>query len=341
MNRTLAKAAKRSAPKSTTKKIAKHTVAKKTQKKKTVKVQQQRAFSTETASLGKSGVKKFGVIGAGQMGNGIAIVAANVSKLPVTVVDTNQKSLDNAQKFLAKLMDKDVTKGKLTRELADEALGRINYSTDMGALGETDFVVEAATEDLALKLKIFAALDQIAPKGAILGTNTSSISITKIAAATGRPEDVIGMHFMNPVPVMKLVEIIPGLRTSIPTLTTTLALAAEMGKTTTQSRDFPGFIANRILMPYINEAVFVLQEGIASPQDIDTTMKLGTNVPMGPLTLADFIGLDTCLSIMKVLHAGAGGDSKYRPAPLLQQYVDAGYLGKKSGRGFFDYTPKL
>jgi len=298
-----------------------------------------RRFSTTPPP--SSGVKSFGVIGAGQMGTGIAIVAANVSKLPVTLVDVNQSSLDNAEKFLANLMSKDVTKGKITREAADEALSRISYSTDMGAFNKTQFIVEAATEDLALKQKIFASLDQIAPEGAILGTNTSSISITKIAAATSRPQDVIGMHFMNPVPVMKLVEIIPGLRTSIPTLTTTLALSAEMGKTTTQSRDFPGFIANRVLMPYINEAVFVLQEGIATAQDIDTTMKLGTNVPMGPLTLADFIGLDTCLSIMKVLHAGSGGDSKYRPSPLLQQYVDAGYLGKKTGRGFYDYAPKM
>jgi 3-hydroxybutyryl-CoA dehydrogenase len=257
------------------------------------------------------------------------------------LVDVKQGSLDNSKLFLSKLMDKDVSKGKLTREAADETLSRITFTTDMGAFSKTDFIIEAATEDLPLKQSIFKSLDSIAPQGAILGTNTSSISITKIAAATQRPQDVIGMHFMNPVPVMKLVEIIPGLRTSVGTLTTTLALASEMGKTTTQSRDFPGFIANRILMPYINEAVFVLQEGIASPQDIDTTMKLGTNVPMGPLQLADFIGLDTCLAIMKVLHAGAGGDSKYRPSPLLQQYVDAGYLGKKSGQGFFDYTAKM
>lgn len=212
----------------------------------------------------------------------------------------------------------------------------MTFSTNLSAFEHTHYIVEAATENIALKQKLFQQLDHIAPQDAILATNTSSIAIGKIAAATKRPESVIGLHFMNPVPVMKLVEVIPGLRTSVNTLTKSLALADEMGKTTTQSRDNPGFIANRILMPYINEAAFVLQEGIATAQDIDTTMKLGTNVPMGPLALADFIGLDTCLSIMNVLHNDIG-DTKYRPAYILQQYVEAGFLGKKTGQGFYKY----
>jgi len=199
-----------------------------------------------------------------------------------------------------------------------------------------DFVVEAASENVDLKLRIFKQLSEVVGKQTILASNTSSISITKIAAATDRPHQVIGMHFMNPVPVMKLVEVIPGLRTSAETVAITHELAKAMGKTTSESRDVPGFIANRLLMPYINEAIFALQEGIANKEHIDTTMKLGCNMPMGPLQLADFIGLDTCLAIMQVLHRGMG-ESKYRPAPLLQQYVDAGLLGKKTGQGFYNY----
>ncbi|ORX68353.1 3HCDH-domain-containing protein [Linderina pennispora] len=238
------------------------------------------------------------------MGIGIGLVAARVAKLNV-----------QDWRFLDKLLVKDIGKGK-------RASAR---SGSIQEMSHADFVVEALSERL--------------PEDTILATNTSSISITKIASAAKRPDNVIGMHFMNPVPVMKLVEIIPGLQTSQATLDTTLALAHKMGKTTTMSQDVPGFIANRLLMPYINEAMIALQEGIASKEDIDTTMKLGTNNPMGPLTLADFIGLDTCLAIMKVLHNELG-DSKYRPAVLLQKYVDAGWLGVKSGKGIYDYPAK-
>jgi 3-hydroxybutyryl-CoA dehydrogenase len=237
------------------------------------------------------------------------------------------------------LLSKDVLKGRITAEDQKQVKSRIRFHQDLKECSDADFVVEAVSENITLKRDLFGQLDQITPKHCILGTNTSSISITKIAAATKTPERVIGMHFMNPVPVMKLVEIIPGLQTSPETLEMTLRLAKEMGKTTTLSKDVPGFIANRILMPYINEACYVLQEGIASREDIDTTMKLGTNTPMGPLTLGDFIGLDTCLAIMRVLHQQLG-DDKYRPSPLLVQYVDAGWLGRKTGRGFYEYASK-
>lgn len=291
-----------------------------------------RLFSTAKPS----GIKTIGVIGAGQMGNGIALVAAHTYGAKVIVIDAKQEALSHAADFRAKLLAKDVAKGRTTDEAAAASLARVESCTDMGALAAADYVIEAATENPEVKFSIFRSLDKIVPSNVILASNTSSIPITKIAAATERPEKVIGMHFMNPVPVMKLVEVITGLRTSPETLETTLSLAAEMGKVTTESKDYPGFIANRILMPYINEAAFVLQDGIATREHIDTTMKLGTNVPMGPLTLADFIGLDTCLYIMEVLYKGTG-DSKYRPCPLLQQYVDAGLLGKKTGRGFYQY----
>lgn len=270
------------------------------------------------------------------MGTGIAWVTVVRAKRDVVIMDISADQVDSSVKFFEKLLAKDVSKGKMTQEEADEARGRVTTATALTGLKNTDFVVEAATEDTNLKRKIFGELDTIMRPEVILATNTSSISITKIAAATTRADKVIGMHFFSPVPVMKITEIISGLETSKETMDTTLQLAKDMGKVTTQSQNVPGFIANRILMPYINEAFLVLEAGIATREDIDTTMKLGTAVPMGPLTLADFIGLDTCLSIMQVLHEGFG-DSKYRPAPLLQQYVDAGLLGKKSGRGVYTY----
>ena len=280
-------------------------------------------------------VKVIGVIGAGQMGSGIGQVAAQAG-LQVILRDVSVDLVDNAVQGIGRRLDRLVQKGKLTDDDRSTAISRIQGTTDLESLQEADFIIEAATENEALKKKIFVELDGVAKDGAILATNTSSISITRLAAATTRPEAFIGMHFMNPVPVMKLVEIIPGLRTSELTLQETRTVAERMGKTTIRSDDQPGFIVNRILMPMINEAVVALQEGLGSPEDIDSGMKLGTNQPMGPLELADFIGLDTCLAIMEVLHGGLG-DSKYRPAPLLRRYVDAGWLGKKTGRGFYAY----
>ena len=236
--------------------------------------------------------------------------------------------------------DKEIAKERMTAKDKEEVISRITYADSINNLSDVDFVVEAASENFELKKKIFQHLAEVTPAHAILATNTSSISITKIAGVIpARAHQVIGMHFMNPVPVMKLIEVINALQTNEETLKSTLWLAEKMGKTCSTARDIPGFIANRILMPYINEAVFALYEGIGTVEDIDLTMKLGTNVPMGPLTLADFIGLDTCLAIMNVLHNDLA-DSKYRPCPLLVNYVNAGYMGKKSGRGFYDYTKK-
>lgn len=280
-------------------------------------------------------LQSVGVVGAGQMGNGIAQVAASVG-LSVRMMDVSAASLEKGLQTIAASCDRLIKKEKMTEQAKRELLARIETSTEMKSLADCDLVVEAATENVALKLKIFSELDSVVKKGAILCTNTSSISITKIAAATKRPELVAGMHFMNPVPLMQLVEGIRGLQTSGETFSTVRALAEQMGKTFVEGRDMPGFIVNRILMPMINEAFYALYEGIGEAKAIDEAMKLGTNQPMGPLTLADFIGLDTCLAIMNVLHEGLG-DTKYRPCPLLVKYVEAGWLGKKTGRGVYHY----
>jgi 3-hydroxybutyryl-CoA dehydrogenase len=280
-------------------------------------------------------IKKFGIVGAGQMGAGIAQVAA-MCGLDVWLCDISDELIQKGLDGIRKGLDRMVSKEKIAADEADAVMGRLHKAPGLGDLAEVDFVVEAATERESLKLEIFEKLDKITEPHVILASNTSSISITRIGAATGRPDKVIGMHFMNPVPVMKLVEIIRGLATSDETNQATLELSERMGKTCTQSKDFPGFIVNRILMPMINEAVTALYEGIGTPEDIDNGMKLGTNQPMGPLALADLIGLDTCLAVMEVLHRGLG-DSKYRPCPLLRQHVDAGWLGRKTGRGFHSY----
>ena len=280
-------------------------------------------------------IKTFGVIGAGQMGSGIAQVAA-MSGVNVIMNDIKDEFVQRGMNGITKFLDKSVEKGKMEAADRDAILGRITTSTDLKDMAKADFVVEAAIEREDLKFQIFRDLDSICPADAILSTNTSSIPIGRIAAQTKRPEKVIGMHFMNPVPLMKLVEVIRGIATSDETFKLTWELSEKFGKTPAEAADYPGFIANRILMPMINEAVFTLYHGVGTVEDIDTVMKLGMNHPMGPLALADLIGLDTCLAIMETLYDGFK-DSKYRPCPLLRKYVEAGWYGRKSGRGFYTY----
>jgi len=281
-------------------------------------------------------VNTFGIIGAGQMGGGIAQVAA-MSGLDVIMNDIKPEFVEKGLESITKILGRSVEKGKMSEEDKNVVLGRIKTSVSLQDMASANYVVEAATENEEIKYQIFKDLDEICGEQVILATNTSSIPIGRIATQTRRPEKVIGMHFMNPVPLMKLVEVIPGIATSDETLQITWDLAEKFGKTPAKANDYPGFIANRILLPMINEAVYCLYHGVGTREDIDTVMKLGMNHPMGPLALADLIGLDTCLAIMETLYDGFK-DSKYRPCPLLRKYVEAGWLGKKAGRGFYEYN---
>ena len=280
-------------------------------------------------------IQKVMVIGAGQMGSGIAQVCAQAG-YHVVLNDMKQEFFERGIASITKNLTRDVEKGRKTAQQKEEVLSRITMSLSIEDASKADIIIEAAVENMEVKKSIFQQLDRIAPAHAILATNTSSLPITEIAAVTNRPEKVIGMHFMNPVPVMQLVEIIRGLATADEVYESVATMTKQLGKTGVEVNDFPGFVANRILLPMINEAIYALYEGVATKEAIDDVMKMGMNHPMGPLTLADFIGLDTCLSIMEILHEGLG-DSKYRPCPLLRKYVAAGWLGKKSGRGFYVY----